>query len=173
VFVPSNNTIYSSIDVYFDEHFESTIAFESNRYPGYVDCVITDAKAHEDLDVQRTGSALWISNKKRLLSGAVVQKFAHPHVKEEYDIDFHNDNTSSQDTPLPMFDQRQNTTSDDPICIDQGSVDIPRMHNLSRLGPRHHRPFWTCVLHTPFGCEGEEMRRGLHSPRISHFGSRM
>jgi hypothetical protein len=58
VFVPSNDTIYHSIDVYFDEHFESTIAFESNRYPGYVDCVITDAKAHEDLDVQCTGTAL-------------------------------------------------------------------------------------------------------------------
>jgi hypothetical protein len=40
VFVPSNNTIYHSIDVYFDEHFEST-NLESNRYPGYVDCVIT------------------------------------------------------------------------------------------------------------------------------------
>jgi transposase InsO family protein len=52
VFVSSNNTIYHSIDIYFDEHFKSTISFESNRYPAYVDCVITDAKAHEDLDDQ-------------------------------------------------------------------------------------------------------------------------
>jgi hypothetical protein len=134
VFVPSNNAIYHSIDVYFDEHFESTIAFESNRYPGYVDCVITDAKAHEDLDVQRTGSALWFSNKKRLLSGAVVQTFAHPHVKEEYDIDLHNDNTSSQDAPLPMFDQLQNTTSDNPICIDNTSLHSPAQSPAQSLG---------------------------------------
>jgi hypothetical protein len=87
VFVPSNNTIYHSIDVYFDEHFESTIAFENNRYPGYIDCVITDAQAHEDLNVERTGSALWFSNKKQLPNGSVIQHFAQPQVQEEYDID--------------------------------------------------------------------------------------
>jgi hypothetical protein len=74
-------------DVYFDENFESTIAFENSRYPGYIDCVITDAKAHEDLHVERTGSALWFSNKQLLSNGTVVQAFAQPHVAEAYDFD--------------------------------------------------------------------------------------
>jgi hypothetical protein len=129
VFVPSNDTIYHSIDVYFDEHFESTIAFESNRYPGYVDCVITDAKAHEDLDVQRTGSALWFSNKKSVPGGTVVQKYAQPHVKEEYDIDLHNNTIDSQNALLPAFIRRHNTTSDDLICIDRTSLNTS-LHSL-------------------------------------------
>jgi transposase InsO family protein len=95
VFVPSNNTIYHSLDVYFDERFESTIAFESNRYPGYADCVITDAQSHEDLQVERTGSALWFSNKKQLPNGNTIQTFAQPQVKEEYDIDLNIDSPTT------------------------------------------------------------------------------
>jgi hypothetical protein len=97
VFVPANNTIYHSNDVYFDENFESTIAFENSRYPGYIDCVITDAKEHEVLNVERTGSALWFSNKQILSDGTVVQAFAQPHVEEEYDFDITPTTTAQHD----------------------------------------------------------------------------
>jgi hypothetical protein len=55
-----------SLDVYVDEKLESTLAFETTRYNGYINCFVTDSTSGEELDVERTGSALWFSNKNKL-----------------------------------------------------------------------------------------------------------
>jgi hypothetical protein len=54
------------------------------------------ARAHEDLDIERKGSALWFCKKKQLENARVVQTFAQPHVNEEYDISLSTDSTSSE-----------------------------------------------------------------------------
>jgi hypothetical protein len=57
------------------------------------------------------------------------QKYAQPHVKEEYDIDLHNNTIDSQNALLPAFIRRHNTTSDDLICIDRTSLNTS-LHSL-------------------------------------------
>jgi hypothetical protein len=92
------NKIEHSVDVYFDELFESTLAFTHSRFPGYIDVVITDANPFEDLHVERTGSSLWFSNKIPLGKGEFIQTFAQPKVREDYDFDLAGHGGSGHDS---------------------------------------------------------------------------
>jgi hypothetical protein len=58
VFVPSMGKIYNSTDLYFDEDFNSTLAYESNKFSGYLDMVITEAMPDMDLPTHQTGNPL-------------------------------------------------------------------------------------------------------------------
>ncbi|KAG7362456.1 integrase core domain containing protein [Nitzschia inconspicua] len=63
VFVPQLNSVLHCNDVYFDENFESTLAYTQSRHPAHLDIVVTDAQLHVYDEFERTSSALWFCNK--------------------------------------------------------------------------------------------------------------
>jgi hypothetical protein len=83
VYVPSTGKIYNSVDVYFDEDFNSTLTYENNQFSGYLDVTITDPMPDTDLPTYHTGSPLEFA---RYESPGKVQ-FAKASVDEMFDED--------------------------------------------------------------------------------------
>ncbi len=81
VFVPSTGRIYNSADVYFDEDFNSTLAYETNKFSGYIDVTITDPMPDTDLPTHHTGNPLMFA---RLQSPGHI-RCAQAQVEEVYD----------------------------------------------------------------------------------------
>ncbi|KAG7372377.1 integrase core domain containing protein [Nitzschia inconspicua] len=78
VYVLQMNSVLHCNDVYFDENFESTLAYTPSRHPAHFDIVVTDAPPHDDDNVEQTGSPLWFCNKKSSPYGKPMQTFAKP-----------------------------------------------------------------------------------------------
>ncbi|KAG7340238.1 reverse transcriptase RNA-dependent DNA polymerase [Nitzschia inconspicua] len=89
IYVPQMNNVLHCNDVYFDENFESTLAFTPSRHPAHLDIVITDAPPSDTDEMEHTGSALWFCNKKSSQFGQPAQTFARAVVNEDYDLDVH------------------------------------------------------------------------------------
>jgi len=56
IYSPATGKIYNTLDVYFDENFNSTLAHEPNKFTGYLDVTITDPMPDTDLPTFRTGN---------------------------------------------------------------------------------------------------------------------
>jgi hypothetical protein len=57
-YVPAMGRMYTSADVYSDEHFNSTLAYEQNKFSDYMDIMITQPMPDTDLPYHETGSSM-------------------------------------------------------------------------------------------------------------------
>jgi hypothetical protein len=73
--------LYNSTGVYFDENFNSTLAYESNKFSGYLDMAITEVMPDMDLPTHQTGNPLMFA--KNHPPGHI--QFAQAYVEEMYD----------------------------------------------------------------------------------------
>jgi hypothetical protein len=77
VYVPSMGKIYTSADVYFDENFNSTLAYEQNIFSGYIDLTITEPMPDTDVPYYQTGSSITFGRKHT----PGTMQFAQPHTE--------------------------------------------------------------------------------------------
>jgi hypothetical protein len=73
--------IYTSADVYFDENFNSTLAYEQNKFSGYTNLTITEPMPDTDLPYYQTGSAISFGRKHT----PGTMQFAQPHTELLFD----------------------------------------------------------------------------------------
>jgi hypothetical protein len=83
VFAPSTAKIYNTLDVYFDEDFRSTLAYQPNTFPGHLDVTVTDPMPDTDLPFHHTGNPFMFA--KRYPAG--ITQFAQAQAKEMFDED--------------------------------------------------------------------------------------
>jgi hypothetical protein len=106
----------------------------------------------EDLDVERTGSAIWFSNKKQLHNGNLVQTFVQPNVREEFDLDlagkdldfsvtpsrgshFEEEDKDHDDYMLTHDDYMPTDSTYTPSNDDDASNTSPRQNSFSTFVP--------------------------------------
>jgi hypothetical protein len=75
IYVPAMGRIYTSADVCFDENFNSTLAYEQNKFSGYMDIMITQPMPDTDLPYHETGSSMLFAKQH---TRDTIQ-FAKPH----------------------------------------------------------------------------------------------
>jgi hypothetical protein len=152
VFVPSTNKIYHSVDVYFDENFESTLAITNSRSPGYIDAVTTDASPVEDLHVERTHEDYDLDldlASNDLDFSATPSRGSHFEEKDEDDHDDYiptHDNyiptdstcTSSNDDDAYNTSTRQNSFAN--LQLVPSVIDTSANNRTSRFPTRKRQP---------------------------------
>jgi hypothetical protein len=67
--------IYTSADVYFDVNFNSALAYEQNKFSGYMDLMITEQMPDTDLHYRETGSSMIFAQHHT----RDTMQFAKPH----------------------------------------------------------------------------------------------
>ncbi|KAG7344103.1 hypothetical protein IV203_022111 [Nitzschia inconspicua] len=97
VHVPQMNSVLHCNDVYFDENFESTLAYTPSCHPAHFDIIVTEIPPHDNDNVEQTGSPLWFCNKKSSPYGKPMRSFSKAIVHEDYDINVHASNDDSDD----------------------------------------------------------------------------
>ena len=86
VYNPRTNNVTVSQDVYFDENFESALAFRKGRFPGSFNIQVTTDLAAQDVEHNHfTGSPFPFCNDK-VEGDTITQYFARPTVEELFDI---------------------------------------------------------------------------------------
>jgi hypothetical protein len=122
--VPSTGKIYNSTDVYFDEDFNSTLAYETNKFSGHLEITVTDPLPDTDLPVHHTGNPFMFA--KKCPSGHT--QFAQPYVTEMYD----------EDLAEPQFDGEPTLDQ----IIESKTITLNCKYNLWKMtnhaGWQHH-----------------------------------
>jgi hypothetical protein len=126
VFVPSMGRIYNSTDVYFDEDFNSTLAYESNKFSGYLDMAITEAMPDMDLPTHQTGNPLMFA--KNHPPGHI--QFAQAYVEEMYDEQA---NPTDHKRPTP-----EETSQHAPDDVSETSSECEYEHDIEPIIEEPH-----------------------------------
>ncbi|KAG7340335.1 reverse transcriptase RNA-dependent DNA polymerase [Nitzschia inconspicua] len=187
VYVPQMNTVLHCNDVYFDENFESTLAYTPSRHPAHFDIVVTDAPPHNNDNVEQTGSPLWFCNKKSSPYGNPMQTFAKAIVHEDYDIDVHaphdefDDNASVEshdDMPVLIARYEDDSDSDDKeeeLTVNTQQLSYPESINIhdqptdAATSPQHRYPQRIRRGNPKYACHTEQYTQHHTVPTPEEF----